>query len=79
MGSGTISGSAPDSFGSLLELTWNGKNPLPLAGGGTRTFLEDGDTVTISGWCDGGGYRVGFGEVRGTIEPAPSAGARTGP
>ena len=71
MGSGTISGPTPDSFGSLLELTWNGKNPLPVAGGGTRTFLEDGDEVAITGWCQAAGHRVGFGEVRGTILPAP--------
>ena len=78
MGSGTISGPTPDSFGSLLELTWNGKNPLPLAGGGTRTFLEDGDEIAITGWCQGAGYRVGFGDVRGTILPALPVGGRTG-
>lgn len=70
MGSGTISGPTPDSFGSLLELTWNGKTPLSVAGGGTRTFLEDGDEVAITGWCQGEGYRIGFGEVSGTILPA---------
>ncbi|MEP7328454.1 MAG: fumarylacetoacetase [Betaproteobacteria bacterium] len=70
MGSGTISGTTEDSRGSLLEITWNGKSPLPVEGG-TRTFLDDGDTVTMRGWCQGRGYRVGFGEVAGTILPAP--------
>ncbi len=69
MASGTISGPTPDSFGSLLELTWNGRDPLPVAGG-SRRFLEDGDEVTITGWCQGQGYRVGFGTVAGTILPA---------
>ncbi|VVD63734.1 fumarylacetoacetase [Pandoraea anhela] len=70
MGSGTISGPTPDSFGSLLELTWNGKNPITLAGGAKRTFIEDGDTVVMAGWCQGDGYRIGFGEVSGKILPA---------
>ncbi|VVD92195.1 fumarylacetoacetase [Pandoraea eparura] len=70
MGSGTISGPTPDSFGSLLELTWNGKNPITLASGAKRTFIEDGDTVMIAGWCQGDGYRIGFGEVSGQILPA---------
>ena len=70
MGSGTISGPTPESRGSLLELTWNGTMPLAVAGG-TRTFLEDGDEVTLRGWCQGNGYRVGFGEVTGAILPAP--------
>ena len=72
MGSGTISGPEPDSFGSLLELTWNGQKPLALAGGGERSFLEDGDDVIIIGWCQGNGYRVGFGEVTGRVTPALS-------
>ena len=59
-----------DSFGSLLELTWNGQKPLALAGGGERSFLEDGDDVVITGWCQGEGYRVGFGSVTGRITPA---------
>lgn len=70
MGSGTISGPAADSLGSLIELTWNGRNPLRLANGVTRTFLEDGDEVVITGYCQGAGYRVGFGEVRARIVPA---------
>lgn len=70
MGSGTISGPTPESSGSLLERAWNGQRPVSLAGGATRSFLEDGDEVTITGWCQGDGYRVGFGEVRGVILPA---------
>jgi fumarylacetoacetase len=67
MGSGTISGPTEDSFGSLLELTWNGKNPLALKSGGTRAFIEDGDELTLAGWCQGDGYRVGFGACVGRI------------
>ncbi|WP_373320960.1 fumarylacetoacetase [Paraburkholderia flagellata] len=70
MGSGTISGPTPDSFGSLLELTWNAKNPLELKSGGTRGFIEDGDELTLAGWCQGDGYRVGFGACVGKILPA---------
>jgi len=73
MGSGTISGSTPDSFGSLLELAWNGTRPLALRGGAMRSFLEDGDEVIMTGWCQGDGYRVGFGEVRGEILPSPDS------
>jgi fumarylacetoacetase len=69
MGSGTISGTTPDSRGSLLELAWNGQKPLALPGGATRSFLDDGDEVIITGWCQGDSYRVGFGEVRGEILP----------
>ena len=72
MGSGTISGPTPASWGSLLELAWNGQKPLALSSGAARSFLEDGDEVIITGWCQGDGYRVGFGEVRGTILPARS-------
>ena len=70
MGSGTISGPQADSFGSLLELTWNGQKPLQLASGETRSFIEDGDTLTLSGACQSEGYRIGFGEVSATILPA---------
>ncbi len=70
MGSGTISGSSEDSFGSLLELTLNGKKPLVLDGGVERSFIADGDTVTMSARCEGGGYVVGFGEVSGKLLPA---------
>jgi fumarylacetoacetase len=71
MASGTISGSTPDSLGSLLELAWNGQRPLELPDGAKRSFLEDGDEVIMTGWCQGEGYRVGFGELRGAILPAP--------
>ncbi len=73
LATGTISGPTPDSYGSLLELTWKGTRPLSLPGGETRTFLQDGDRVTMTGWCQGQGYRVGFGEVTGHIQPATSA------
>lgn len=69
LASGTISGATPDSYGSLLELTWSGKKPVILPNNETRTFLQDGDRVTFSGWCQGKGYRVGFGEVTGKILP----------
>ncbi|SAK51201.1 fumarylacetoacetase [Caballeronia hypogeia] len=67
MGSGTISGATPDSCGSLLESTWNGQRPLKLEEGGERAFLQDGDEIAITGWCQGEGYRVGFGECAGRI------------
>lgn len=70
MGSGTISGATPDSYGSLLELTWGGKNPFPLSTGGTRCFVEDGDELTLAGWCQGDGYRIGFGRCTGKVVPA---------
>ena len=72
MGSGTISGPTPDSFGSLLELTWNGANPLTLADGSTRQFIQDGDELTLTGWAQGEHYRVGFGKCSGKILPAHS-------
>jgi fumarylacetoacetase len=70
LASGTISGPTPDSYGSLLELTWRGSKPLTLPSGETRTFLQDGDRLTLTGWCQGDGYRVGFGEVTGRVLPA---------
>ncbi|WP_244814278.1 fumarylacetoacetase [Caballeronia sp. Lep1P3] len=70
MGSGTISGPTPDSCGSLLEATWNGQRPIALEEGGERSFLLDGDEITLRGWCQGAGYRVGFGECVGQIVPA---------
>ena len=74
MGSGTVSGSTPDSYGSLLELSWNGQRPLQLEDGkSTRSFLEDGDEVSMRGWCQGKGYRIGFGEVKGRISPAKTS------
>ena len=70
MGSGTISGQKKDSRGSLLELTWNTTEPLTLANGEQRGFLEDGDTLIMRGHCQKDGLRIGFGEVRGTVLPA---------
>jgi fumarylacetoacetase len=68
LGSGTISGTEPDSFGSLLELTWGGKNAITLADGiTTRRFVEDGDTVVIRGFAERNGIRIDFGEVRTTV------------
>ncbi|XP_062327846.1 fumarylacetoacetase isoform X2 [Osmerus eperlanus] len=70
LASGTISGPDPESFGSLLELSWRGSKSIDLGGGETRTFLRDGDQVTITGYCEGNGYRVGFGPCVGSILPA---------
>jgi fumarylacetoacetase len=69
LASGTISGPSKDSYGSLLELTWRGTRPLTLPDG-ERRFLNDGDRVTMTGWCQGAGYRVGFGSVTGKVIPA---------
>ncbi|HEX7537804.1 MAG TPA: fumarylacetoacetase [Dermatophilaceae bacterium] len=69
--SGTISGAEKNTRGSLMELTWNGQEPLTLDDGSTRAFLQDGDTVTVTGWAPGpDGSRIGLGEVAGTIAPA---------
>jgi fumarylacetoacetase len=70
LASGTISGATEESRGCMLELTWRGANPLQLPDGETRKWLEDGDMLSITGWCQGDGYRVGFGEVSGKILPA---------
>ena len=70
LGSGTISGPEKHQRGSLLEISWNGAEPVELSGGIKRTFLEDGDSLVMRGWCQGDGYRLGFGEVEGTILPA---------
>src|SRR5690242_17214122 len=68
--SGTVSGAEPTTFGSLLERTWNGTEPLTLDDGSTRGFLEDGDVVTITGWAPGpNGSRVTLGEVAGRVVP----------
>jgi fumarylacetoacetase len=69
-GSGTISGPEKDSRGSLLELTWRGTEPIQLNDEEQRQWLEDGDELTMTGWCQADGYRIGFGEVVGVIEPA---------
>ncbi len=68
--SGTISGPSPGSYGSLLELSWNGQRPLHLANGTNRKFLEDGDTVTIRGFAEKSNVRIGFGTCEGKILPA---------
>ncbi len=70
LASGTISGPSEESRGCMLELTWRGANPLTLPNGETRKWLEDGDALTIRGWAEGDGYRVGFGEVSGRVLPA---------
>ncbi|MEA1787357.1 fumarylacetoacetase [Arenibacter sp. GZD96] len=70
MGSGTISGTTPESFGSMMELTWRGEKPLTLNDGTERTFIDDNDTVTITGYCIKNGYRIGFGEVSTKLLPA---------
>ena len=72
MGSGTISGPTPDSYGSMLEIAWNATKPVTLKGGETRSFIEDGDTVIMKGYSEKDGIRVGFGEVRSKVLPALS-------
>jgi fumarylacetoacetase len=70
-GSGTLSGPRPEQGGSLLELSQGGKVPLALPDGETRTFLQDGDTLTLRAWCERpGAVRIGFGECSGTVLPA---------
>ncbi|MGH1362904.1 MAG: fumarylacetoacetase [Calditrichia bacterium] len=73
LASGTISGETPDSYGSLLELTWRGSKPIQLPNGEERKFLLDGDTLTLRGWAQGNGYRIGLGDVSGKILPAINA------
>ncbi|MCG8374284.1 MAG: fumarylacetoacetase [Balneolales bacterium] len=70
MASGTISGKSPDSYGSMLELSWAGSKPVPLNNGEERKFLQDGDTVIMKGHCESNGIRLGFGEVRSKLLPA---------
>lgn len=72
LASGTISGSDPESFGSMLELSWKGTKAIDVEQGQTRTFLLDGDEVIITGHCQGDGYRVGFGQCAGKVLPALS-------
>jgi fumarylacetoacetase len=69
MGSGTISGPTEDSFGSMLELTWGGKNPITMKDGSERKFINDNDTVTIKGYCQNSSTRIGFGEVSSKLLP----------
>lgn len=70
MGSGTISGPTKNSYGSMLELTWGGKEPVTLKDGTTRTFFNDGDNVIIRGYCKNDKVRIGFGKCTGKIMPA---------
>lgn len=70
MGSGTISGPTPDSFGSMLELTWGGKNPIKLSDGTERKFINDNDTVIMKGYCQNSQVRIGFGEVSSKLLPS---------
>ncbi|MCB1329620.1 MAG: fumarylacetoacetase [Maritimibacter sp.] len=72
LGSGTISGPEKASRGSLLELSWGGKEPVSLETGASRTFLEDGDTLALHGVAKGDGYDIGFGPCTGTLQPAPA-------
>ncbi|KIC15389.1 fumarylacetoacetase [Leisingera sp. ANG-Vp] len=70
LGSGTISGPVKESRGSLLELSWGGKEPLTLETGEERSFIADGDTLTLKGAAKGDGYTIGFGDCTGTVLPA---------
>jgi hypothetical protein len=92
MNVGDLWGAAPspgpekDQRGSLLEISWNGTEPVELPGGVKRTFLEDGDSLVMRGWCQGDGYRVGFGEVEGrfwrrsdSVSPSLRAQRRSNP
>ncbi|MBK8659498.1 MAG: fumarylacetoacetase [Bacteroidetes bacterium] len=68
--SGTISGPTPDSYGSMLEISWQGKKPIQMTDGTERKFILDYDTVVMRGWCEKDGVRIGFGECSGKILPA---------
>ena len=70
MGSGTISGPTPNSYGSMLELAWKGTKPLQMNDGTERKFIQDNDTVIMRGYCENNGVRLGFGEVAAKILPA---------
>lgn len=70
MGSGTISGPTPDSYGSMLELTWRGQNPIKLSDGTERKFINDNDTVLFRGYCKNDKIRIGFGDCRAKLLPA---------
>ncbi len=65
--SGTISGPTPDSYGSMLEISWQGKKPIQMPDGTERKFIQDNDTVVLRGWCEKDGIRIGFGECSGKI------------
>jgi fumarylacetoacetase len=68
--SGTISGPTPDTYGSMLELAWQGTKPIRMKDGSVRKFINDGDEVILRGYCEKNGIRVGFGEVRNRVLPA---------
>jgi fumarylacetoacetase len=70
MASGTISGPEASSYGSMLELTWRGSKPIAMPDGSERKFIHDGDTVTMRGYCERDGLRIGFGEAAGKVLPA---------
>jgi fumarylacetoacetase len=70
MGSGTISGPTPDSYGSMLELAWKGTKPIQMPDGTERRFIQDHDTVIMRGYCEQSGLKIGFGEVRSLLLPA---------
>lgn len=72
LASGTISGPAKESRGCMLELTWRGTEPLRMSSGEERVWLTDGDRLTMTGWCEGNGCKIGFGEVTGRVLPALS-------
>lgn len=70
MASGTISGHEPDSYGSMLELSWSGTKPIALEGGDTRTFIQNNDTIIMRGYAEKGEVQLGFGAVSGKVVPA---------
>ena len=70
LASGTISGPTPDSYGSMLELSWRGSKPLPMPDGTERKFINDHDTIILKGYAEKDGQRIGFGECRATLLPA---------
>jgi len=70
MGSGTISGPTPDSYGSMLELAWKGTKPIQMPDGSERRFIQDNDTVIMRGHCAQNGIKIGFGEVKSILLPA---------
>ncbi|MBA3349740.1 MAG: fumarylacetoacetase, partial [Actinobacteria bacterium] len=80
LASGTVSGPGPGTYGSMIELTWSGQRPLRMPDGSERIWLEDGDTVVLRGVCGPaeGVPAVGFGEVRGSIAPAPGSASGDG-
>ena len=70
LATGTISGPVPDSYGSMLELSWKGTKAIQLKNGKTRTYLQDNDTVILEAVCQGDGFKIGFGKCEGKLIPA---------